>query len=164
MEWLFALGAVALLVWLAVKFRGFRLGILGLLMLIVAGGGVWYLYHQMEEQRLRTLISPQQLEFRDFTMETAGYTRAVTGTLKNNSPLYTLRTVTLAYRVQDCPRDEQAPRSQCETVGQETRTAYVSVPPGQIREFRSSVSFPNMPPIKGRIVWNFDVVEVVAAN
>jgi hypothetical protein len=164
MAWLFALGALALFVWLLAKFRGFRRGVVAFLLLAIAGGGAWYLYDQQEKQRLRTLITASQLEFRDIRMDNSGYARSVTGALKNNNPIHTLAAVKLTYFAMDCTRSEPSAPERCEVIGQETQTEYVHVPPGQVREFRGRVYFANMPPVRGRMVWDYDVVEVRAAK
>lgn len=75
---------------------------------------------------------------------------------KSSAPLNRIK---LKIQLQDCPsQSEQG----CQTYHEELKTIYVSVPPGQVRDF-NEIFFPKGNAV-GRLAWRYDAIEIEAAT
>lgn len=165
MVWIFVTAVFLVTVFLSVRYRAFRRGLLftavGAVALGAVGGAIAYLYDQQQEreqQRLRTLIKADDLKFDGLVL----------GQLSASSELWELKgNVTnlsghhldlfkLKITVQDCPEV-----SRCVVVGENEEMIWADVPPNQMRGFSDYVSFRNMPQLKNW-KWLYGVAEVRA--
>jgi len=152
MTWIIAILVLLLLVVSA----GFRKFALGLVVLAVAGGTIFYLYNEQERDRSLTRIPASQLGLESVRLNTdySGY--KLSGRIKNNSAQFTLTQVVFAVTMQDCIGE--APSQNCVTIGETKESVYLNIPPGQARDFQDSVYFSGgtLKP-KGQLVWNYSV-------
>lgn len=155
MAWL--AGIVVLI--LLVVFPGFRKFAGGLVALAVVVGGFFYLQNEREESHSLSRIKNHELIFENVTLNPDYSSYKIAGRIKNNSAKYTLKEVTLIVTMQDCSGESRS--QNCITIGESNETMYITVPPGQARDFDESVYFPgeNINP-KGHLAWNYSVSQI----
>ena len=158
MLWLVAIVVTVLLVLSA----GFRKLALWLVVLAVAGIAIVHFNYKSESAAALTRIPVSQLSLEGLSLDTSGsYGYSLSGRIKNNSPTSTLTQARLLVTFQDCT--VEASTSGCLTIGEESLTAYVNVPPGQARDFKQSIVFQGVTPrAKGRLVWHCSVQQTTA--
>lgn len=159
LAWVIAFGIVGYFLYKSPKFRKYSaVGAGGLLALgLVIGGGMWA-YSSYTENQAKSLISADQIELIDFKLFQIYGSWKISGQIKNNSP-YSFEGITLKVRAYDCPTESTGP--DCEIIGEdENASMYIEVPPGQIRQTDTYVSFYNMPNIKNHFLWAYDIVEI----
>ena len=156
---------VIVVLYFLVKSEGFRKVALIVLGLTALGALLIYLYfeHNKSESArkaayAKTLIAKKQIDIVDARVSFSSYDGSperITGRLRNNSN-YTVRSVELHLEFQDC-----APNGACETVGDANENVLVSVPPGQSRDFDSSI-YGNRISAKGARRWNYSINSITA--
>lgn len=157
MAWVIAIVVLVLLVVSA----GFRKLALGLVVIAVVGGVIAYLYGQAEEKQSLTRIPVSQLVFENVRLNPDYSSYKLSGRIKNNSAQFTLTKLVFAITMQDCTGDVSA--RNCVTIGETNESVYLTVPPGQARDFQDSVYFSGgaLKP-KGRLEWNYSVSQTMA--
>jgi len=171
-----AVGALAaiLFLYLFATVPPFRKLILGIVLVGGAIGGAlaWHDYAQNEQymaqqEELRHLIFPEQLEFRNMTL-IIDYPFHLQGSIKNNHPWATLDNVKLQVTIKDCPTETAASKpggaKDCEIIGQGSVDLYDDVPPGQARAIDTFVSNLSNISKHEHPAWDYLVTQVVAAR
>jgi hypothetical protein len=161
MIWLFASVVLIVVVYLAVQFPAFRKAIwvcLALIFIVGAAGAGWLYYAKIEDDKRaelsRRLISPDEIVFTDTVLGQTYGSWKVKGNVTNHSS-HELSGFTLKIILQDCPVSGE----RCTTIGERDASAYLSVPPNQMRAFELDVSLYDMPqPTKWG--WTYTVQEV----
>lgn len=126
--------------------------------IVIACWSAVYFYYEHQDKISKTLITADQLEFREFS--SVDGLNTLSGEVKNNSD-YELTSMILEITAFDCPTPEVT--ADCETVGQDTQYVFVDIPPKQVRNTgKIFVSFDDMPKIKGTFFWNYSVKEIRA--
>lgn len=155
MAWL--LGIVILI--LLVVSTGFRKFALSLVALAAVVGGFFYLQSEHEESRSLSRISISELVFENVTLKPYSGSYKLSGRIKNNSAKHTLKQVNLVVTTQDCSGETRSPN--CITIGERNEDLFLSVPPGQARDFEESVYFSGGPlNPKGHLEWNYSVSQI----
>ena len=132
-----------------------------LIALLLAGCAIWWVIHnRQEEARIEaTLIKPSEVEIADATLWNNYGHHKIVGTIRNLSARYSLAAFSLHITALDCPNDTIT--QDCNTIGDETVSVRLSVPPGQVRKFDESVYFSNMP--NARVFkWSYTLQDVRA--
>lgn len=152
MAWVIAIVVLVLLVVSA----GFRKLALGLVVIAVVGGVIAYFYGQAEERQSLTRIPASQLVLENVRLNPDYSSYKLSGRIKNNSAQFTLTRIVFAITMQDCTGD--APARNCVTIGETNESVYLTIPPGQARDFQDSVYFSGgaLKP-KGRLDWNYSI-------
>ncbi len=152
MAWLIGIGIIAFLCY---KFPTFRV-----IILVVGGiavlGIAWLLYSDNHQQQVaKTLIPINQIQLTNVRLGQGNF-RELSGEARNNSS-YELTGINLVVKAFDCPTDSIT--ADCVTIGQDNNVSiYIDVPPNQVRGISSAyVSLNDMPPIKGRFLWSYDI-------
>ena len=146
------------LIFLAVKYRAFRMFLLIGCAVIALGIGAYLARERSEREEAKSLVRPDQLSFSEMTLGPEyGTTYTLRGRVKNNSP-YEVKNVQVKVQVSDCDAN-----GHCDVVGEEPEYAFVDVPPGQVRDLSESIYFSNMV-IHGHFEWNYVVTQVEAAR
>ena len=160
LAWVVAFGIVAYFMYKSPKFRKYFAIGLGCLIAasLTIGGTVWY-FSNLKENKEKSLINVDQLELTDLTLGQQYSSWGITGKIKNNSS-YILEYLILKVTAYDCPTD--VIDVNCEIVGEDDGVHLsVTVPPGQLRKIGSGyVSFFNMPTVKNKFVWSYEVLEI----
>lgn len=156
---------VIVVLFFLIKSKGFRKAALVVLGLGVLVGFLVYLYFEHEKAEsarkvahARTLITSDQIQIIDPRMGYNSYDgspNSVTGRLRNNSR-YGVQSVELHFQFQDC-----ATNGACETIGESDKDIFVNVPPGQSRDFDSSVYGGQMS-ARGKLNWNYSIKSITA--
>jgi len=156
---------IVVVLFFLIKSKGFRKAALIVLGLCVVCGFLIYLYDKNERSEsarklahAKTLITSDQIEIVDPRVSFSSYDGSperITGRLRNNSK-YIVQAVELHLQFQDC-----ATNGSCETVGTEDESVYVNVPPGQSRDFDSSV-YGNRISVRGKRSWNYSIKSITA--
>jgi len=156
---------VIVVLYFLIKSEGFRKAALVVLGLLVLGALLVYLYlgHDKAESarkvaHAKTLIAKNQIDIIDARVSFSSYDgrpERITGRLRNNSN-YTVRSVELHLQFQDC-----AANGACETVGDDNEDVLVNVPPGQSRDFDSSI-YGNRISARGTRSWNYSINSITA--
>src|SRR5262245_16805460 len=146
MVWLFLSVLLVVVVYLAIQSQAFRKALrvcLAVLFIVVAGGAAWLYYINVEEDKQRELsrrlIRPDEIVFTDTVLGQTYGSWKVKGNVTNRSS-HELSGFTLKIIVQDCP----VSGGRCTTIGENDASAYVSVPPNQMRAFELYVSLDEM--------------------
>jgi hypothetical protein len=156
---------VIVVLYFLIKSEGFRKAALVVLGVVVLGALLVYLYVEYDKAEsarklahARTLIAKNQIEIIDARVSFRSYDGSperITGRLRNNSN-YTVQSVELHLQFQDCAANEA-----CETVGDDDEDVHVNVPPGQSRDFDSSI-YGNRISAKGTRRWNYFIKSITA--
>ncbi len=114
--------------------------------------------NQKKAEAAKHRMSASDLAIQDTTLSSpaGNYSSQLSGRVRNLSPRYTLTNLQMRVVVQDCVD------AICDTVGDETESIYVRVPPGQVRDFGHSFYFPNVARFRGKWQWNYTVQSVSA--
>ena len=116
---------------LTIKYQGFRYALLAVIALVAILVFWYYEYERREEIASKQRISVEQIDLIDLRL---GGTTELFGRIRNKSPVYTLTRVALELTMHDCVKED------CEIVGQTTENIYVTIPPGQARDFKRDSS------------------------
>jgi hypothetical protein len=158
MGWIVGLAVGGFLVWLVIRSPGFRKAALGVLILLGVGIA-YYVYLQSEKQYdAITLIKPSEIALTDVTMDRDGVGSTLKATVRNTS-MHALESLSLHIKAFDCPGQEVS--AECDTIGDQTVSAYVPTPPGQVRSISEYVFFANMPKARN-FKWTYAVTAVRA--
>ena len=156
MGFLIGIVAFAIFIWLMVTFPPFRMTVLVIFGLVVAG--VWWLLsNQAEKERMsKQLISRSEIVFKELVVRTSygGSSYRIKGVVKNHSPNHTLSRIGFDVTAYDCPTNKID--GTCEIIGEDTASVSVSAPPGQTRSFDASLYFSNMPTPRN-LMWEYSV-------
>lgn len=154
MVWMAAIVALLLFVFVP----GFRLFVIGA---IVLGAIAIFIMTQKEERdraRSRRLITQNELEFVDIRMGSSNYGgREIFGRIRNNSQRFALRSIGVTIFIQDCKSESSAQKQACDIVAQKDETIYVNAPPQQVRDFRESLYLPSDMKIRGKMGWYYQL-------
>ena len=146
----------AIFIWLMAAFPAFRMTVLVIFGLVVAG--VWWLLsNQAEKARMsRQLISRSEIVFKELVIGASygGSSYEIKGVVKNHSPNYTLSRIGFDVTAYDCPTNKID--ATCEIIGEDTGSVIVSAPPGQTRSFNAYLHFSNMPTLRN-LMWKYSV-------
>lgn len=161
MAWLFAIVVFLIFVGLMVSFPAFRILVLSLLIVAGVGGYLLYEYNQNQEKRKLSAIAPSELEMSDITL-IYDYGYKFTATVKNNSRYYAIQSIAVIISAFDCPLGDPLDWAHCDAIGQDDLSMYSPIPIGQVRRINGGVTFRDMPPIKRRFVWSYQVSQIKA--
>jgi hypothetical protein len=140
---------------LLVVSAGFRSFVVGLIAIAMAIGGAVYLYNEHEEKQALSRIPLSKLAFEDVSLKTEYGSHKMTGRLKNMSARYTLTNVTFVVTMRDCV--DAASSKNCIIIGESDEAMYVSIPPGQARDFDEYIYFPRTLKAKNQLQWDYRV-------
>lgn len=129
---------------------------------LILGGVAWLGWLRAEdrkrlrdEETARQQITRQQIEFRNLRMGVGGPSVQLNGRIRNNNPTYTLTRVDMRLRVLECDASYR-----CDTLGDQTESISVSVPPQETREISHDVFFSGLGAARLRRSWRYDVLSV----
>lgn len=146
---------------LLVVSAGLRKAVIALVAITVVGGAIAFYYSQEEElqSQSRIPVSHLGLENMQLNPNYGGY--KVSGRIKNNSNQFTLNRIVFVITMQDCSGD--AASQSCVTIGESNISPFLTIPPGQARDFQESVYFSGgtLKP-KGRLDWHYTVSQTRA--
>jgi hypothetical protein len=147
-------------IFLAIKFRAFRLTLLAIIGLIVVTIAIYVVHDKAETESSKHLVRTDQLAFTDLRLGPGNYGSSykLIGRVRNNSP-YSVFEVRARIRILDC--DTQ---SHCDVVGEEETDISPLVPPAQVRDIDESVYFGSETRIKGQLQWNYEITEIRARS
>jgi hypothetical protein len=149
----------------AMAVPGLRKVILGLIGTIVALAVVAALIlvvldrqQKAERDRGKTLITQEQVEFVDLTLQPGygGSSYTLAGRVRNRSGRYTVSELRLKVTMRDCDA-----ANKCEVVGETEDAVYVTVPPGQARDLNEYIYFNGLGAARGKHQWDYEIVEIV---
>jgi len=165
MGWFLGIGAFLLFIWGMVKFPKFRWGMLATIAIISIS--IW-LYTEREKEltsQSRLKIKRDELALSDVRLHNDyGNSFTIAGKIKNLSHNHTLKKFGIRVELFDCLKKEKAKKQNCEIIGQDAETVYVSIPPNQVRQFDEYLHFSDLPAVDGKFVWDFDVIWIEAAK
>lgn len=152
MEWIVGMVTVGALLFLSVKFRKFRIGLLVVLGLAVVGGSIAWAVTEKADHDSRNRMGPNDIELTDMNLRGDFFGYRLVGRAKNLSARYVLSEFKLRVTMRDCTVSNQ-----CEIVGESTAWYWDDIPPGQVRAIDESVSFVNLPPPRGKLRWDYRI-------
>jgi hypothetical protein len=159
-SWIVGFLIIAGAIWMMVVSKTFRWVVLGLLGAM--GVGIYLLIsHENRSGIGGGEIAADQLEIAPKLGGSSGYWH-FRGEVTNRSS-HTLSGFTTLITLHDCPTKTYN-QNQCRTIAQDSTRVNVSVPPNQVRQFDSLVTFYGMPNVRGQIVWWYHVEEITAAD
>ena len=154
---------IVLSLYIYVLFRLPEMRIAGTLIFVVLVGGLGYYTltaPAAPEAELNRITADEiMLEGVDLALDPRVST--LTGRVENNSPSYILTGLTFDVKIYDCPAAD-TPLSACFTIGEDSKEAHFSAPPGQLRAFEAALIFANLPNVEGVLRWDYSVVALRA--
>lgn len=156
MGWL--IGIIAAFLILVLLFR-FPLQTIALVAIL--GFGVWFWIDSTNRaqrerfERSRSLVETEEVELTDLGLQRSYSMWSLTGNAKNNSS-NTVTALELLVVLRNCPTPDD-----CVVVGEDTATAFVNIPPGQMRSVGTTFSFPNLPTLNDW-TWFYTLLAVQA--
>jgi hypothetical protein len=159
---------IVLSLYIYVLFRLPEMRIAGTIIASVLLGGL--LYYALtapaapEEELNRISVDEIMLEGVDLALDPR--VSKLSGRVVNNSDSYTLTGILFDVKLYDCATPD-TPLTACFTIGEDTKEARLSAPPGQLRAFDAALIFANLPSIEGVLRWDYSVeslraIQVVA--
>lgn len=109
----------------------------------------------LDEELASNQITKEQIEFRSLRMGVGGPLVLLQGRVSNNNPIYTLTQVEMRLRVLECDASFR-----CDTLGDQTESIAVSVPPQQSREISHDVFFSGLGAARLRRSWSHELISV----
>jgi hypothetical protein len=175
--WLIAIIVLIALIWFMIVSPGFRIFIIGIVVLGVIAIYGWIKHEEKESERGQqaaaaqdraalSAITPSDIALDKVQLKKDGSSWTLTGNVTNKSK-YHLGSLGFKVWVEDGCSDwaeaDHAPKKEeCITVGQETGRVYVFVPPGQMRAFSlPAIYFKGMPATNSPR-WRFEITEIRA--
>jgi hypothetical protein len=150
MAWIVGIVILILLV-VSAGFRKFA----GVLVLIcVVSGLLYWLYQENEEAESKKRIRASDLKFEGVFLKPSYSSYDLVGRITNNSAKYTLKVIQLKLTFKDC---DKVNTSNCIVVAQNDEHIYISIPPGQARDFKEGVYLNSNLNIKGTMVWEYAI-------
>ncbi|MBL1434740.1 MAG: hypothetical protein COB08_000865 [Rhodobacteraceae bacterium] len=149
---------VVLSLYIYVLFRLPEMRIAGTIIATVLIGGL--LYYTItapsvpEEEMNRIAVSEITIEDVDIALNPR--VTKLKGRVINNSPTYALTGIRFDVKLYDCPT-EDTPLTECFIIGEDSKEARLSAPPGQLRAFEASLIFANLPEIEGVLRWDYQI-------
>ena len=101
-------------------------------------------------------IAPGEIVLDQLEMSRSPRGAILAGRVRNASPEWRLREMTVTLRLHDCP-ETAAPPSTCPVIGEASAIARPDVPPGQIRAFSATFIFANLPEPAGTLGWDWEI-------
>lgn len=152
MVWLVG-GAIFILL---VASAGFRKLALGLVAMGVAVAAVIFVYSEREDSRSLSRIPIAEVVFENAVVKLDKSSYKISGRVKNNSPKFTLTQLDFIVTLQDCAGASTS--QNCITIGESNQSLYITIPPGQARDFDEFVN-PSGGALnpKGRLRWQFSI-------
>lgn len=88
-------------------------------------------------------------------------TDTISFTIKNRSQ-FAMTAMDLSFVLYNCPTKYEQDFSDCDVVGKDRRTVTGIVPANQVRQYGTSVNFPNTPPVppSWQRLWHFSVMRI----
>lgn len=154
---------VVLSLYIYVLFRLPEMRIAGTIIASVLIGGL--LYYTItapsapEEELNRIAVSEITIEGVDIALDPR--VTKLNGRVINNSPTYALTGIRFDVKLYDCPA-EDTPLAECFIIGEDSKEARLSAPPGQLRAFEASLIFANLPDVEGVLRWDYQVISLRA--
>lgn len=109
----------------------------------------------LDEEIASSQITREQIEFRSLRMGVGGPLVQLQGRVSNNNPTHTLTQVEMRLRVIECDASFR-----CDTLGDQTESIAVSVPPNQSREISHDVFFSGLGAAGLRRSWSHELISV----
>jgi hypothetical protein len=126
----------------------------------VAGLGAYFWLTEPEDTQSGGRIAREEVVLDRVEVVPSLRGATLTGRVRNGSPSYRLREMTLVLRLRDCP--ELAGSDDCPVIAESTAIARPDVPPAQVRAFQARFIFAPQPVIEGTGRWEWDLVDVRA--
>ena len=149
---------IVLSLYIYVLFRLPDLRIAGTIIAAVLLGGLFYYAltaPATPEEELNRITSDEiMLEGVDLALDPR--VSKLSGRVVNNSDNYTLTGISFDVKLYDCASAD-TPLTACFTIGEDTKEARLSAPPGQLRAFEAALIFPNLPKVEGVLRWDYRV-------
>ncbi len=159
MWWLIGFLVVVIAIWLLVVSKTFRIVAIAVIVFVVGGVYAWSEYQERQTRIAQSLIKHEEIEIRDLSLSKGQFSSyRLSGSLKNLNPSYTLSSMRLNLTFYDCPTeggDKSEDWVDCEIIGEQPVSLFLTVPPGQVRGFGTSVYVSNLPKMKGRFTWGY---------
>ncbi len=150
MKWLFGIVIIILLV-VSVRFRTLA----GYFVVIfIVGGSLFWGFQEYENTKSRSKISPAEVVLRNISFESVNNNFLMSGRIVNNSENHTLSGLQLKIDVKDCTNNEDV---HCTVFAEKEEYIYLTIPPGQARDFRKEIYLYSNLNIENKLVWDYSV-------
>jgi hypothetical protein len=154
------LAGIVILV-LLVASSGFRKFAVGLLVLALVVGALFYLDAQDDDRRSLSRITLSELLIEDLMLVPDHGSYKLTGRIKNRSNTFALSSITFRTSMKDCVSDPLT--TTCVVIAEGSTSPYLDIPSGQARDFERTVYFSGDPiSPRGRLEWDYEVSEIRA--
>ncbi len=154
---------VVLSLYIYVLFRLPEMRIAGTIIATVLIGGLLYYTltsPSVPEEELNR-IAVEEVVLEDVTLDFGPRLATLAGRAINTSPTYALTGISFDVKLYDCAT-ETTPLADCFIIGEDSKEARLSAPPGQLRAFAASLIFANMPEVDGVLRWDYKVISLRA--
>lgn len=152
MKWLLG---ILLLVLIVVSARFRKFAAVFVLVGITVVLSVWQ-YQEYAKSSVKSRILPSELVLQNLSFKLSGSNPEyeMTGRVINNSEKYTLNGMLLNVTAQEC---SDSLNTECMVISEQQENIYITVPPGQGRNFRKNVYLYSNQDIQGHLVWNYSI-------
>lgn len=114
---------------------------------------VWQ-YQEYEEGKSKTRILPSEVVLRKISFDPIGNNYQMTGRIYNNSEKYNLSGVQLKIIAKDCVNNNE---DNCVIFSETNEYIYISIPPGQARDFKKEIYLYSNQNVENKVVWNYSI-------
>ena len=140
---------------LLVVSAGFRKFAGTLVAIAVIAGFLYYQYEKREEKLSMQRIPISEITFQDVILKPSYSSYELVGRITNNSKLYSINEVQLKLTFRDCVKNDE---SKCVIFAEENEHIYINIPPKQARDFKEGIYLYSDLKVKGKLVWDYQVV------
>ncbi len=147
-----------LIILVAMYFPKFRrtLGVTLVVLMGAIGVIIWQDILERESEFERIPLKQAQLSQMQVRAGLNTRSFVVGGRIQNVSQHYTIFSMMLQATIKDCDGET------CKIVGQEKTMVPMEVPPDQSRDFSVTIPFYGVPKVKGKAVWEYEILFVRA--
>lgn len=131
---------------------------------VLIGGLVYYAFTapSAPEEELHRITADQiALEAVDLALDPR--VSRLTGRVVNSSQTYTLTGIGFDVKLYDCAAQD-TPLDNCFIIGEDSKEARLSAPPGQLRHFEADLIFADLPKVEGVMRWDYSITTLRAVK
>ena len=150
---------IVLSLYIYILFRMPELRIAGsIIAFVLIGGLVFYMVTVPPEPQVElNRIAIEEVSLEAVELELGPRTATLSGRAVNGSSEFTLTGIDIDVKLYDCATNT-TPYDECFTIGEDDGYVRITAPPGQLRDFKATYLFNNLPEVTGVQRWEYTVV------
>lgn len=157
MKWFLGI-LILILIVVSARFRKFAITLA--LVGITIGLLAWQ-YQEYGKSRVKDRIHPSELTLENISFRQIedSFDYEMTGRIFNNSEKYVMNGLFLNLSAKEC---KDSAENGCVIVSEQKENVYITVPPGQARDFKKNIYLYSNQKINNHLIWNYSIQHVIS--